>query len=156
MSDPAGRLPYGELNPEYHDHSAHYIKIWGYLVGLLILSVIGPVIGDITGIKIITLITAFGIAVVKAAMVCKEFMHITVEPVVVHYFLITALVFMGLFFAAVAPDVLNHEGSNWVNVAAQNEVKRGLAAGDGHGDEHGAEHGEADGAHGDGGHGGGH
>jgi len=157
MSNPAGRQPYGTLNPEYHDHSAHYIKIWGMLVALLILSVIGPFVGEVTGIKAITLITAFGIAVVKAGMVCKEFMHINVEPVVVHYFLITALVFMGLFFAAVAPDVMNHEGTRWENVAAKAEIQRGLAAGDGHHGEHATEgdHGAADG-HGDGGHGGGH
>ena len=154
MSDPAARQPYGTINPDYHDHSAHYIKIWGILVVLLVISVVGPVIGDVTGLKIITLVTAFGIAVVKAGMVCKEFMHVNVEPVVIHYFLITALAFMALFFAAVAPDVMNHEGTNWENVAAKAEVQRGLAAGDGHGDGHGDAHGKD--AHGDGGHGGGH
>ncbi len=148
MSDPAGRLPYGTLDPDYHDHSAHYIKIWGILVVLLIVSVIGPVIGDVTGLKWITLITAFGIAIVKAAMVCKEFMHITVEPVIVHYFLIVALVLMALFFAAVAPDVMNHEGENWENVAAKKAVLAGKAAGSGHETEHQAkEEGGHDGGH---------
>ena len=153
----AGRQPYGELNPDYHDHSAHYIKIWGFLVLLLIASVIGPVIGDLTGLKIITLITAFGIAVVKAAMVCKEFMHINQEPAIVHYFLITALVFMALFFGAVAPDVMNHRGSNWVNVAAEREIALRLAEAaanpDGH---HGGDHGAGDASDEAGAHGGGH
>jgi caa(3)-type oxidase subunit IV len=127
----------------------HYVRIWGVLLVLFAISVLGPVLE----IKWLTLITAFGVAVVKASMVVKYFMHLDVEKRFVHYFLATSLVFMFLFFAAVAPDVMNHKGSNWVNVAAEAEVQRGLAAGDGHGghgDAHGApgEHGAAPEGHG--------
>ena len=45
-------------------------------------------------------------------------------------------VFMVLFFAATAPDVMNHEGTNWNNTAAKAEVERGLAAEAGHGGGH--------------------
>ena len=111
-----------------------YWKIWGVLLGLLILSFIGPY----AGIKIVTLTAAFGIAVVKAYLVCKHFMHLNVQPRFVVYFLVTALAFMLLFFFGTAPDVLNHEGTNWTNVAAQQEIERALAeAGHGHG--HGGE-----------------
>jgi len=110
---------------EEHVHpTSHYVRIWAILVGLLIVSVTGPLIG----IKIITLITAFGIAIVKASMVIKFFMHLDVEKRFVHYFLATSLVLMFLFFAAVAPDVMKHEGTHWVNVAAEDTVAKGLAA----------------------------
>ena len=52
-----------------HDHP-NYIKIWYWLLGLLALSVIGPMFE----IPIITVITAFGIAIVKAYLVAANFM----------------------------------------------------------------------------------
>lgn len=112
-----------------HDHAGHgspreYVKIWAILVVLLMLSVLGP----LAEIRTLTLLAAFGIAFVKAALVIKHFMHIPVQPKVVIYFLVTTLVLLALFMAGVAPDVMNHEGTNWVNVAAQEEVARGLAA----------------------------
>lgn len=141
---------HGAHGHEEHVHEPiHYVKVWGVLLVLFAISVIGPVFE----IKMLTLITAFGVAVVKASMVVKYFMHLDIEKRFVHYFLATSLVFMFLFFAAVAPDVMNHKGSNWVNVAAEAEVARGLAAGDGHGghDAHGGggEHAPAPGAHGE-------
>jgi hypothetical protein len=91
------------------------------------------------------LVTAFGIAVIKAYLVASNFMHLNVEKKYVGYLLLTALAFMFLFYAGVAPDVMNHRGRRWENVAAMNETARALKAhalNPGHG-EHGAEHGEA-------------
>ena len=65
-------------------------------------------------------------------MVIKYFMHLDVEKRIVHYFLATALVFMFLFFAAVAPDVMKHSGTQWENVSAQETVQKGMAEGSGH------------------------
>jgi hypothetical protein len=52
-----------------------------------------------------------------------------------------------LFFAGVAPDVMEHQGQNWNNVAAKSEIERGLEeeAARAHGEhgEHGGEHDEA-------------
>lgn len=116
-----------------HEHGPHhsprdYIRIWVVLLVLLAISVAGPFLE----IQVITLLTAFGIAVVKAFLVCKHFMHLDVQPKYVLYFLATALAFMLLLFFAVAPDVMNHEGTNWTNVAAQAEIERALAE-QGHG-----------------------
>jgi caa(3)-type oxidase subunit IV len=91
-------------------HHVNYVRIWQILLVLLVISVAGPFIG----IKIVTLITAFGIAVVKAYMVAKNFMHLNVQPRFVVYILGTALVFMLLFYAGTAPDVMKHSGDNWV------------------------------------------
>ncbi len=108
-----------------HEHGpAHYIRIWLILLVLLAISVAGPFLE----IQVITLLTAFGIAVVKASMVVKYFMHLTVQPKYVMYFLATALVFMGLLFFGTAPDVLHHEGQNWENLAARSEIIRATTA----------------------------
>jgi caa(3)-type oxidase subunit IV len=122
----------------------HYIKIWGILMVLLVISIFGPFVGDATGIFFITLLTAFGVAFVKAYMVAKYFMHLDIEKPIVWYALISCLAFMVLFFAAISPDVMNHEGSRWVNVAAKAEVERRMAEG-----EKGAEHGDHGAAGGD-------
>jgi len=97
-----------------HAHAAehthpNYVKIWAILVLLLCVSVAGPMIG----IRAVTLITAFGIAIVKAYLVAKNFMHINIEKRFIPYIVTTVLVFMLLFFAGVAPDVMKKEGRQW-------------------------------------------
>jgi caa(3)-type oxidase subunit IV len=92
------------------DHgSQHYVKIWGILLVLLVISIFGPFLE----IPAVTLITAFGIALVKAYLVAKNFMHLNVQPGYVGYLLSTCLVFMLLFFAGTAPDVMKKDGYQW-------------------------------------------
>jgi len=95
---------------EHAEHEVNYVKIWVILLALLVVSILGPFLG----IKVVTLITAFGIAIVKAYLVAKNFMHLNIGPRYVVYLLLTMLVFMLLLFAGVAPDVMKDEGSNWV------------------------------------------
>jgi len=143
------------MSDAHHDDHAHgpkhYWKIAKILIALATASFVGPMIGDRFGLHWLTMISAFGIALVKAWLVIKHFMHLNVEKRYVNYMLLTALAFMMLFFAGVAPDVMNHRGRQWENVAAQSEVKRALeeaAAGGGHHGEHGGEHGDhAEGDH---------
>ncbi len=92
-----------------HGHT-NYVKIWAWLVVLLIISIIGPMFE----IQALTLVTAFGIALVKAYLVCKNFMHLNVEPKFILYILGTCLAFMALFYAGTSPDVMAAEGANWV------------------------------------------
>jgi len=96
------------------DHgNQHYVRIWGILLVLLVISIFGPFLE----IPAITLITAFGIALVKAFLVAKHFMHLNLQPSFVGYLLSTCLVFMLLLFAGTAPDVMKKEGDNWVKAA---------------------------------------
>jgi caa(3)-type oxidase subunit IV len=98
------------MSEDAHEHhETNYVKIWAVLVALLVVSVAGPFLG----VWWITLITAFGIACVKAYLVITRFMHITSEPPFITYLVVTALVFMLLFFAGTAPDVMKHQGANW-------------------------------------------
>ncbi len=106
---------------EQAEHAEHpetnYVRIWATLLCLLIVSILGPFLG----IKIVTLLTAFGIAIVKAYLVAKNFMHLNIEPRYAVYLLTTMLVFMLLFFAGTAPDVMKHEGTNWVKPVVHTE-----------------------------------
>ncbi|MBI5836841.1 MAG: cytochrome C oxidase subunit IV family protein [Candidatus Eisenbacteria bacterium] len=90
-------------------HPTNYVKVWALLVGLLVVSVIGPM----TGIRVVMLIAAFGVALVKAYIVARKFMHLDVQKPVVHWALGIALVFMVLLFAGVAPDAMKHSGQHW-------------------------------------------
>lgn len=93
-----------------HSHShTNYTKIWAILCALLVVSVVGPMLE----IRVITLITAFGVALVKAYIVAKYFMHLHIEQRFVTYILIIMIAFMVVFFGGVAPDVLEHDGQNW-------------------------------------------
>ena len=104
---------------EHTGHEVNYVKIWAILLCLLVVSILGPFLG----IKIVTLLTAFGIAIVKAYLVAKNFMHLNIEPRYAVYLLTTVLVFMLLFFAGSAPDVMKHEGRNWVKPAVRVEAQ---------------------------------
>ena len=106
-------------NAEHAGHEVNYVKVWAILLCLLVVSILGPLLG----IKIITLLTAFGIAIVKAYLVAKNFMHLNIEPRYAVYLLTTMLVFMLLFFAGTAPDVMKHEGANWVKPAVHVEAQ---------------------------------
>jgi caa(3)-type oxidase subunit IV len=111
------------------DHStAYYVRIWAILVGLLVVSVIGPMFE----IQVLTLVTAFGIACVKAYMVAAHFMHLKTEKTIAVYILSTCLIFMFLFFAGTSPDVMKTEGNNWEKPALKSLIAAGLAEGGEH------------------------
>jgi caa(3)-type oxidase subunit IV len=138
---------------EHQDHAddhgqSYYVKIWAVLLVLLILSILGPIVAPHIAFGfleawMITLMAAFGIALVKAYLVAANFMHLNVEKKYISYLLVAMLMLMLLFFAGTAPDVMEHKGQNWENVAAEAEVERALAA------EGKAAHGDHGGAHDD-------
>lgn len=100
-----------------HADGSGYVKVWALLILLLVVSVIGPMLG----ITLVTLVTAFGVALVKAYLVAKHFMHIGLERRYVVYLLVTCIGFIVLFWAGTAPDVMRHEGTNWRNVSAKGQ-----------------------------------
>lgn len=116
-----------------HDEGHHpsYVKIWGILLALLVVSVVGPM----AGIRVVTLITAFGIALVKAFIVAKHFMHVNLEKRWVAYLLVAMVALVLLFVGGTSADVMKHDGARWENTAAKSAVEKGLAEG-----EHGGHH----------------
>jgi caa(3)-type oxidase subunit IV len=143
VADDSGRADHG-LNLHSEGHVPHddkfYIKIWGILLVLLIVSVLGPELG----IRWLTLATAFGIAFVKAYLVIKNFMHLNIEKRWVIWLFMLMLSFMLVMVGGMSPDVLKHDGQNWENTAAKKVVEKGMADIAAHGTGHGeAPHGEA-------------
>ena len=117
-----------EAAPGGQVHHGNYVKVWAILVVLLIISVLGPM----TGIRWLILVTAFGIAVIKAYMVAKNFMHVNLERRWVAYLLITCLLFLVILFSGVAPDIMKHQGLHWDNYAAKQAVQAGSQQPDKH------------------------
>ena len=116
----------------------HYVRVYLLLLGLLAVSIVGPLVGEridtqveIFGRQIglgltLTLITAFGIAVWKASLVVKHFMHLSIERPIAKIFLAASVLLLALFWGGVAPDVQLHEGRMWENLDAKAAVDRGL------------------------------
>ena len=114
-----------------HDHEdhgiGHYIKVYLILLVLFAISVIGPELG----IRTVTLITAFGIAIVKAWMVAAYFMHLNVEKRYIWQMMFAMLILVFLFFVGVSTDIMNTEGSNWKNQAAATLIEEHAQKADG-------------------------
>ena len=68
---------------EAHEHQ-NYVKIWYWLLVLLAISVAGPMLE----IPAVTIITAFGIALVKSFLVAANFMHLKFERKIIWFLLI--------------------------------------------------------------------
>ena len=100
---------HGHAKDHAKGHHTNYVKVWGILMVLLVISVVGPM----TGIRVVMLLTAFGVALVKAYIVARKFMHLDIEKPIIHWSLGLALVFMVLLYAGVAPDVQKSDGQNW-------------------------------------------
>lgn len=126
----------------------HYVRIYLLLLVLLAVSIVGPVIGgeldkhvEIFGRQVslgitLTLVTAFGIAIWKASLVIKHFMHLSIERPIAKIFLAASVLLLALFWGGVAPDVQLHEGRMWENLAAKEAVERGIVEPEHHDDGH--------------------
>ena len=110
------------MTSEAHVDHPNYVKIWAILVGLLIVSVLG----SMSHIREVVLIAAFGVALIKAYMVAKNFMHVNVEKRWVPYLLVVCLLFIVILFAGVSPDVMKHSGLHWTNPSADQPAQQGV------------------------------
>ncbi|NNM35419.1 MAG: hypothetical protein HKO53_20255, partial [Gemmatimonadetes bacterium] len=72
---------------------------------------------------------------IKANLVVSHFMHLNVEKPIIKWILGASVVLMALMWAGVAPDVQNHEGHQWENLAAQAAVERGIEDPEEHAEE---------------------
>jgi caa(3)-type oxidase subunit IV len=85
---------------------AHYIAIWRWLV-VLAIAALGVSLLPIS--KIAALVLIFGIAVVKAAMVMRDYMHLKAETLIIHAIaLIPILLFIGLALTLIPDIALRH------------------------------------------------
>ena len=98
---------------ETHEHP-NYVKIWYWLLVLLAISVAGPMLE----VPSITLITAFGIAIIKSFLVAANYMHLKFEKKIIWLLLILSLCLLGVFFFGTAPDIMMTEGDQWIDCIA--------------------------------------
>lgn len=103
-----------------HDHGEmYYVKIWAVLLVLLVISILGPMLGH----KMLTIFTAFGIAIVKAMIVAAFFMHLNIEKRYIWYMLFGMLLMVVLFFFGIAADIKQISGRNWINRSAEQHIE---------------------------------
>jgi caa(3)-type oxidase subunit IV len=103
------------MTTEAHVQHPNYVKIWAILVALLIVSVVG----SMSHVREVVLLAAFGVALVKALLVAKHFMHINSEKRWVPYLLMVCLLFIAILFTGVAPDVMKRSGLHWSKFPAK-------------------------------------
>lgn len=130
-----------------------YFKIYLALLGLFVISVLGPELAEILHLEgnvrlILVLVTAFGIALVKAYMVAAHFMHLKTEKIYAPFILASCLVMIFIFYFGTATDASKASGHNWEKTYVAPEPVEGHGHGDAHGSDEGhSEHGAEDGAH---------
>jgi len=140
-----------------HKHPS-YLKIYITLVILFIVSVIGPEVAPAFGkfAKPVVLLTAFGIAIWKAYLVCCYFMHLKFEKIYAPYILLACFSLLFVFFFGTATDAMFSNGHKWVKpfseeAATEEAESRSYVlhkddhSGGSHGDEEG--HGEKSDSH---------
>src|ERR1700733_12557103 len=91
-----GATAHAHSAAEEAEHIKRYTKIYVSLIVLFLVSVAGPVVGGLVGSKALVLVTAFGIALIKAYLVCANFMHLNIEKRYIGYLLTTTVVFIFL------------------------------------------------------------
>ena len=102
------------MSEAQHEHP-NYVLIWYWLLALLAISVAGPMLE----IPALTIITAFGIAVVKSFLVAANFMHLKFERKIIWFLLIMSICLLGVFFFGTAPDLMMTEGDQWIDCIAE-------------------------------------
>ncbi len=105
----------------------YYVKIWALLLVLLIISIIGPEFG----IRWVTMVTAFGIAFVKAYIVGAYFMHLKSEKRIITYMLLGMVALLLVFVAGTMVDIMSSKGSGWERL----RLDKTIPADDHHDDE---------------------
>ena len=134
-----------------HKHPS-YLKIYITLVVLFIVSVVGPEVAPAFGAfaKPVVLLTAFGIAIWKAYLVCAYFMHLKFEKIYAPYILLACLSLFFVVFFGTATDAMFANGHNWVKPVSEEEAtKEAMARSyvlnkDKHGDDYGDGHDSGD------------
>ncbi len=85
---------------------AHYIAIWRWLVILVIAALLVTLLPIP---KLAALVLVFGIALVKASMVMRDYMHLKTETLIIHAIaLIPILLFIGLALTLIPDIALRH------------------------------------------------
>jgi len=111
-----------------------YFKIYIILLVLFVISVLGPELSEWMHLErplslILVLVTAFGIAIVKAYYVLAHFMHLKFEKIYAPYILASMVFLLLVFFFGTATDSMMPKGHNWEKIYVEPEVSKDGKAG---------------------------
>ncbi len=86
---------------DYHGHP-NYLYVWGGLLALFGISLLGDFIDSKTAMVLLI----FGTALIKALMVMIKFMHLQFEPKIIAIFCFAVFFCLFAFFWGVYPDIV--------------------------------------------------
>jgi caa(3)-type oxidase subunit IV len=81
-------------------HSRHYLMIWIGILALVLVSVAAASILP----KVQALILIFAVAIVKALLVARNYMHLKNERAIIYALVLVPLAFVIILFFALFPD----------------------------------------------------
>jgi caa(3)-type oxidase subunit IV len=81
-------------------HSRHYLMIWIWLLALVVLSVAAAAILP----KTQALVLIFAVAIVKALLVARNYMHLKNERAIIYALVLVPLAFIIILLFALFPD----------------------------------------------------
>ena len=81
-------------------HTRHYLMIWIWLLALVLLSVAAAAILP----KTQAIVLIFAVAIVKALLVARNFMHLKNERAIIYALVLVPLAFVIILLFALFPD----------------------------------------------------
>jgi len=81
-------------------HSRHYLVIWLWLLALVVVSVVATSILP----KLQAMILIFAVAIIKALLVARNYMHLKNERVIIYAMVLVPLAFVIILLFALFPD----------------------------------------------------
>ena len=84
--------------------SRHYLMIWYWLMALVIVSVLAAFFLP----KFHALVLIFAVAIIKALLVARNYMHMKNEKAIIYAMALVPLTFVIIFLFALFPDFVYH------------------------------------------------
>lgn len=84
--------------------SRHYLIIWSWLVALVFVSIAAAAMLP----RLQALILIFSVAVAKAVLVARHYMHLKNERLLIHAIALVPLAFVIVFLFGLFPDFVYH------------------------------------------------
>ncbi len=85
-------------------HSRHYLIIWGCLLALVIVSVAAASLMP----KLQAMMLVFSIAIIKALLVARNYMHVKNEKAIIYAIALVPLAMILILFLGLFPDFVYH------------------------------------------------
>lgn len=81
-------------------HSRHYLTIWIWLLALVVIAVVAATVLP----KVQAMVLIFAVAIVKALLVARNYMHLKNEKAIIYAIVLIPLAFIIILLFALFPD----------------------------------------------------